>query len=37
MGDLSQRQMVSKAHQEKNRHRNRAVFNDWGLGRSWNV
>jgi putative transposase len=31
MGDLSQRQMVTKAHQEKNRHRNRAVFNDWGL------
>ncbi len=31
IGDLSQRQMVSKAHQEKNRHRNRAVFNDWGL------
>ncbi len=31
IGDLSQRQMVSKAHQEKNRYRNRAVFNDWGL------
>jgi putative transposase len=31
VGDLSQRQMVTKAHQEKNRHRNRAVFNDWGL------
>jgi len=30
IGDLSQRQMVTKAHQEKNRHRNRAVFNDWG-------
>ncbi len=23
--------MVTKAHQEKNRYRNRAVFNDWGL------
>jgi putative transposase len=33
IGDLSQRQMVTKAHQEKNRHRNRAVFNDWGLYR----
>ncbi len=31
LGDLSQRQMVTKAHQEKNRYRNRAVFNDWGL------
>jgi putative transposase len=31
IGDLSQRQMVTNAHQEKNRHRNRAVFNDWGL------
>jgi putative transposase len=31
IGDLSQRQMVMKAHQEKNRHRNRADFNDWGL------
>jgi IS605 OrfB family transposase len=31
IGDLSQRQMVTKAHQEKNRFRNRAVFNDWGL------
>jgi putative transposase len=31
VGDLSQRQMVMKQHQEKNRHRNRAVFNDWGL------
>jgi putative transposase len=25
--------MVTQAHQEKNRHRNRAVFNDWGLYR----
>jgi putative transposase len=33
IGDLSQRQMVTKAHQEKNRRRNRAVFNDWGLYR----
>jgi putative transposase len=31
IGDLSQRQMVTNAHQEKNRYRNRAVFNDWGL------
>jgi len=31
IGDLSQRQMVTKAHREKNRYRNRAVFNDWGL------
>jgi putative transposase len=33
IGDLSQRQMVTKAHQQKNRFRNRAVFNDWGLYR----
>jgi putative transposase len=35
IGDLSQRQMVTKAHEEKQRfqHRakHRAVFNDWGL------
>ena len=31
VGDLSQRQMVMKEHQEKNRHRNRAVYNEWGL------
>jgi putative transposase len=31
VGDLSQRQMVMKEHQEKNRYKNRAVFNDWGL------
>jgi len=31
VGDLSQRQMVMKEHQERNRYRNRAVFNDWGL------
>jgi len=30
IGDLSQRQMVTKQHQEKNKHRNRAVFNEWG-------
>jgi putative transposase len=33
IGDLSQRQMVTKAHQEKNRYRHRAVFNEWGLYR----
>lgn len=31
VGDLSQRQMVMKEHRERNRHLNRAVFNDWGL------
>jgi putative transposase len=31
IGDLSQRQMVSKAHQQKRRALHRAVFNDWGL------
>jgi putative transposase len=31
IGDLSQRQMVMKERQEKNKQRNRAVFNDWGL------
>ncbi len=31
VGDLSQRQMVMKEHHEKNRQRNRAVYNDWGL------
>ena len=31
IGDLSQRQMVTKEHQEKNKHKNRAVYNDWGL------
>jgi IS605 OrfB family transposase len=31
VGDLSQRQMVTKEHQEKNRYKNRAVFNEWGL------
>jgi len=31
VGDLSQRQMVMRKHQEKNKYRNRAVYNDWGL------
>lgn len=31
VGDLSQRQMVMKEHQERNKSLNRAVFNDWGL------
>jgi len=31
VGDLSQRQMVMKEHQEKNKALNRAVFNEWGL------
>jgi putative transposase len=31
VGDLSQRQMVMKQHQDRNKHLNRAVFNDWGL------
>src|SRR6185312_6528820 len=31
IGDLSQRQMVTKEHRERNRSLNRAVFNDWGL------
>src|SRR6266516_1000674 len=31
IGDLSQLQMVMKAHVEGNKHLNRAVFNDWGL------
>ena len=30
-GDLSQRQMVMREHQERNKQLNRAVFNDWGL------
>jgi putative transposase len=37
IGDLSQRQMVMKAHQDKyaqqRRQLHRAVFNDWGLYR----
>jgi putative transposase len=31
VGDLSQRQMVTKEHRERNKHLNRAVFNEWGL------
>ncbi len=31
VGDLSQRQMVTKEHQARNKHLNRAVFNEWGL------
>jgi putative transposase len=31
VGDLSQRQMVMKEHQERNKHLNRAVYNEWGL------
>ena len=31
VGDLSQRQMVMKQHQERNKHLNRAVYNEWGL------
>ncbi|GHO48396.1 RNA-guided endonuclease InsQ/TnpB family protein [Ktedonospora formicarum] len=31
VGDLSQRQMVMKEHRKRNKHLNRAVFNEWGL------
>jgi IS605 OrfB family transposase len=31
VGDLSQRQMATRQHQERNKHLNRQVFNDWGL------
>ena len=31
VGDLSQRQMVTKTHEERNKHLNRAVYNDWGV------
>jgi putative transposase len=31
VGDLSQRQMVTKEPEEKHRAKHRAVFNDWGL------
>lgn len=31
VGDLSQRQMVTKQHIERNKYLNRSVFNDWGL------
>ena len=30
VGDLSQRQMVMNEHKERNKHLNRAVFNEWG-------
>lgn len=33
IGDLSQRQMVMSQHRERNKYRNRAVYNDWGLYR----
>jgi putative transposase len=31
IGDLSQRQMVTKEHEARQRFKHRAVFNDWGL------
>jgi putative transposase len=31
VGDLSQRQMVTKEHVDRNKHLNRAVYNEWGL------
>jgi putative transposase len=31
VGDVSQRQMVMNEHRERNKHLNRAVFNEWGL------
>jgi putative transposase len=31
IGDLSQRQMVTKQHVERRKQLNRAVYNDWGL------
>ena len=31
VGDLSQKQMVMKEHQERNKYLNRSVYNDWGL------
>lgn len=31
VGDLSQRQMVTRQHVERNKHLNRAVYNEWGL------
>ena len=30
VGDLSQRQMVTKQYTERNKHLNRSVFNEWG-------
>jgi putative transposase len=31
VGDLSQRQMATREHQKRNKHLNRAVYNEWGL------
>ncbi|HLI91023.1 MAG TPA: transposase [Ktedonobacteraceae bacterium] len=31
IGELSQRQMVMNKHAERNKHLNRAIYNDWGL------
>ncbi len=31
VGDLSQRQMVTKQHVDRKKHLNRAVYNEWGL------
>jgi putative transposase len=31
VGDLSQQQMVTKQHVERNKYLNRAVYNEWGL------
>jgi len=31
IGDVSQRQMVMRDHQERKKYLNRAVYNDWGL------
>ncbi|GAC1359828.1 MAG: RNA-guided endonuclease TnpB family protein [Ktedonobacteraceae bacterium] len=31
VGDLSQRQMVTTLHVDRNKHLNRAVYNEWGL------
>jgi putative transposase len=31
VGDLSQRQMATKQHVDRNKHLNRAVYNEWGL------
>jgi putative transposase len=31
VGDLSQRQMVTREHVERNKNLNRSVYNDWGL------
>ena len=30
VGDLSQRQMVTRQHVERNKHLNRSVYNEWG-------